>query len=167
MLQEFALTYVGCLARVQMMLLPDPERAQLIDVQQVFQPIAMILLEGSGLDEPTSQIVLQDVTILLMKTGGKDELMTNMFKALAGKFMELELEEESFNYGCQYLQVVAAIADAKLVYAFVDQFLDITLAKIAVLEREERADQYELLQKTLIDSIATIFVLKDENQALE
>ena len=80
----------------------------------------MILLEGSGLDEPTSQIVLQDVTILLMKTGGKDELLTNMLKTLAAKFMELELDEESFNLGCQYLQVVATIADAKLVHAFVD-----------------------------------------------
>ena len=80
----------------------------------------MILLEGSGLDEPTSQIVLQDVTILLMKTGGKDELLTNMLKTLAAKFMELELDEESFNLGCQYLQVVATIADATLVHAFVD-----------------------------------------------
>ena len=80
----------------------------------------MMLLEGSGLDEPTSQIVLQDVTILLMKTGGKDELLTNMLKTLAAKFMELELDEESFNLGCQYLQVVATIADAKLVHAFVD-----------------------------------------------
>jgi hypothetical protein len=26
-LNEFALTYVGCLVRVQLMLLPDPERA--------------------------------------------------------------------------------------------------------------------------------------------
>ena len=80
----------------------------------------MQLLEGTGLDEPTAQIVLQDVTILLMKTGGKEELMTNMLKMLAGKFMELELEEESFNLGCQYLQMVATIADAKLVHAFVD-----------------------------------------------
>lgn len=80
----------------------------------------MALLEGTGLDEPTSQIVLQDVTILLLKTGGKDELMNNMLKALAGKFMELELEEESFNLGCQYLQVVAAMGDATLVHNFVE-----------------------------------------------
>ena len=128
----------------------------------------MQLLEGTGLDEPTAQIVLQDVTILLMKTGGKEELMTNMLKMLAGKFLELELEEESFNLGCQYLHLVAAIADAKLVHSFVDQFLDMTLAKIAANpSREERSDKYELLQKSLIDTMATVLVLKDENEALQ
>lgn len=32
-LQEFALTYVGCLTRIQLVLLPDAERAHAVDVQ--------------------------------------------------------------------------------------------------------------------------------------
>ena len=103
--------------------------------------------------------------MLLVKTAGKDsvetsELVTNMLKALAGKFMEIELKEESFDLGCQYLQLLAIIANPKIVASFVEQFLDITLAKIAVLGADDRADQYELLQKTLIDTFAAILVLQ-------